>query len=61
VRAELLGYRKRWVDFADACLVVLSDEQPRLPVVTVDERDFGVYFRGRRGRKLLVPGRATAR
>jgi len=54
-RREMLRYRRRWVDFADACLVVLSDERPKLPVVTVDGRDFAVYFRGRTGRRLLVP------
>jgi hypothetical protein len=51
----MLRYRKRWVDFADACLVVLSDGRPKLPVVTVDASDFAVYFRGRTGRRLLVP------
>lgn len=29
VRTELFGYRNRWVDFADACLVTLSDEPAR--------------------------------
>jgi predicted nucleic acid-binding protein len=55
VRQELLGYGERWVDFADACLVVLSDDHPRLPVVSVDTADFSVYFRRRRGRKLWLP------
>jgi predicted nucleic acid-binding protein len=55
IRREMLRYRRRWVDFADACLVVLSDERPKLPVVTVDSSDFAVYFRGRTGRKLFVP------
>lgn len=54
VRAELFRY-DRWVDFADACIVHLSDLQPKLPVVTVDARDFAVYFKSRRGRKLLMP------
>jgi predicted nucleic acid-binding protein len=57
VRREMLRYRERWVDFADACLVRLSDERPKLPVVTVDSADFAVYFRSRRGRRLLVPSR----
>ena len=61
VRTEMLRYRRRWVDFADACLVVLSDERPSLPVVTVDAGDFAVYFRGRSGRKLLVPPRLVRR
>jgi predicted nucleic acid-binding protein len=55
VRTELLGYRTRWVDFADACLVTLSDEQPKLPVVSVDAADFSVYFRHRAGRKVILP------
>ena len=55
VRSEMSRYRGRWVDFADACLVRLSDDRPRLPVVTVDAADFSVYFRPRRGRRLLVP------
>jgi predicted nucleic acid-binding protein len=55
VRYELFRYRERWVDFADACVVRLSDDRPRLPVVTVDASDFAVYFRTRRGRRLFVP------
>ncbi len=55
VRAEMLGYRSRWVDFADACLITLSDQHPRLPVVSVDTADFTVYFRRRARRELLVP------
>src|SRR5262245_20301337 len=30
VRSEVFGYGSRWVDFADACLITLSDEQPKL-------------------------------
>jgi predicted nucleic acid-binding protein len=55
IRAEMLRYRRRWVDFADACLVRLSDQHPQLPVVTVDKADFSVFFRHRTGRKLLLP------
>lgn len=55
VRTELFGYRNRWVDFADACLIALSDEEPRLPMVSVDSADFSVYFRRRSGRKLILP------
>lgn len=57
VRSEMFRYRGRWVDFADACIVHMSDERPRVPVVTVDARDFAVYFRHRRGRRVIVPGR----
>jgi len=55
VRSEIFRYRGGWVDFADACLLQMSDEHPRLPVVTVDAADFAVYFRQRRGRRLLAP------
>jgi predicted nucleic acid-binding protein len=57
VRRESLRYRDRWVDFADACIVVSSDRHPRLPVVTVDSADFSVYFRRRPDRRLLLPPR----
>jgi predicted nucleic acid-binding protein len=55
VRAELSAHGDRWVDFADACVVRLSDQYPRLPVVSVDGSDFAVYFRKRPGRRLLIP------
>jgi predicted nucleic acid-binding protein len=55
VAAEIARYRDRRVDFADACLVVLSDEHPDLPVVTADRSDFQVYFRGRTPRTLITP------
>ena len=55
VRAEIGRYHNRTVDFADACLMVLSDAQPRLPIATVDADDFAVYLRGRRHRRLLTP------
>lgn len=55
VFAEINRYRGRNVDLADACLVILSDELPRLPLVTTDARDFAVYMRGRSARTMLVP------
>jgi uncharacterized protein len=55
VRAETARYRGRVVDFADACLIVLSDQYPRLPLVTSDAGDFAVYLRGRSARKLITP------
>ncbi len=61
VRAELLAYSDRWVDFADACIVRLSDLHPTLPVVSVDVRDFSVYFRKRAGRTLFFPERTARR
>lgn len=57
VFAEMNRYRGREVDFADACLVTLSDQYPRLPIVTTDAADFTVYLRGRTSRTLLVPER----
>ncbi|HEY4159502.1 MAG TPA: PIN domain-containing protein [Polyangiaceae bacterium] len=57
VRTEMLAYGNRWVDFADACLVALSDHHPKLPVVSVDAADFSVYFRRRAGRKLVLPAK----
>ena len=55
VRGESFRYPGRWVDFADACLVVLSDRHPKLPLATVDQNDFAVYFRRRKGRILHLP------
>jgi predicted nucleic acid-binding protein len=55
VRFEMLRYRQRWVDFADACLLRLSDARPKVPVATVDTKDFAVYFKHRRGRRLFAP------
>ena len=55
MRTEMFRYRFRWVDMADACLVIMSDRHPRLPVATVDAKDFAAYFRGRSTRQLLVP------
>jgi hypothetical protein len=55
VRAETARYRGRAVDFADASLMVLSDQYPRLPIVTIDVADFSVYLRGRKSRRLIVP------
>ena len=36
VQAETARYHARLVDFADACLIVLSDAHPHLPLATVD-------------------------
>lgn len=55
VQTETARYRHRVVDFADACLMVLSDQYPRLPLVTIDRNDFAVYLRGRKGRNILMP------
>ena len=50
-----MRYHGREVDFADACLIVLSDEAPQMPVVTTDIADFSVYLRGRKARHLVTP------
>jgi len=57
VRAESARYRGRTVDFADACLMVLSDQYPRLPLATIDSEDIAVYLRGRSARKVISPSR----
>ena len=57
VQSEMLRYRRRWVDFADACIVTLSDRHPKLPVATVDGRDFSLHFSRRAEHRLLVPPR----
>jgi predicted nucleic acid-binding protein len=55
VHAEIARYKDRRVDFADACLVILADQHPRLPIVTTDAADFGIYFRGRAARPIRTP------
>jgi uncharacterized protein len=41
-------YAERKPDFADLCLIRMSELYPRHPVVTVDESDFRVYRRNKR-------------
>ena len=55
VHAQVSRYRDRRVDYADACLLALSDEYPRLPIITTDVTDFTVYLRGRGNRNILTP------
>ena len=55
VRSEIMRYKDRRVDFVDACLIILSDHFPMLPLVTTDTGDFRVYFRGRGARQVLTP------
>jgi predicted nucleic acid-binding protein len=46
--AELAArYADRKPDFADLCLIRLSELYPRHPVITTDLSDFRVYRRGR--------------
>jgi predicted nucleic acid-binding protein len=41
-------YRSRTPDLADLCLIRMSELEPTLPVLTVDEGDFRVYRRNKR-------------
>jgi predicted nucleic acid-binding protein len=56
VQAQVARFKDRRVDFADACLLVLSERWPRLPLITVDRADFVVYLRDRPERLVLPPG-----
>lgn len=57
VQLQVARYRDRTVDYADACLLALSDENLRLPVITTDVADFVVYLRHRAVRNVLMPVR----
>jgi len=51
-------YRDREPDFADLCLIRMSELYPQLAVITVDETDFRVYRRNKREAiPLLCPPR----
>lgn len=53
--AELAArYADREPDFADLCLIRLSELHPRYPVITTDVSDFRVYRRGRREAIALI-------
>lgn len=54
--AELVSrYADRNPDLADLCLIRLSELHPAFPVITTDQRDFGVCRRGRREAIPLLP------
>jgi uncharacterized protein len=57
--AELVRkYADRPMDFADACLVYMSEQTRECRIVTIDHADFAVYRRhGREAIPLLVPER----
>jgi len=55
VRAVMERYRYRSVDFADGCVVCLSNRERRLTVISADRKDFTVYFRGSNRRLCLPP------
>jgi len=49
-------YRDLPMDFADACLVTMSEENKDSLVVTLDQKDFSVYRRyGRQAIPVLTP------
>lgn len=49
-------YADRNADFADLCLVRMSELHPKHSVITVDETDFGIYRRnGREAIPLITP------
>ena len=49
-------YSDRRPDFADLCLVRLSELNPKHSVITVDAKDFGIYRRnGRDAIPLITP------
>ena len=49
-------YADRSMDFADACLVYMSEQTKDCKVVTIDRADFAVYRRhGREAIPLLLP------
>jgi hypothetical protein len=49
-------YRDLPMDFADACLVTMSEEEKESLVVTLDKKDFSVYRRyGRQAIPVLAP------
>lgn len=45
-------YADREPDLADLCLIRMSELHPKLPVITVDRKDFRIY---RRNRREMIP------
>jgi predicted nucleic acid-binding protein len=57
LRELLKKYADRPMDFADACLVYMSEQTNDCKIVTIDRSDFAVYRRhGREAIPLIVPG-----
>ena len=55
-------YADRQPDFADLCLIRMSELHPKLPVITVDQEDFRIYRRNKREViPLIVPPGRTRR
>ncbi len=56
ILALMEKYRDLPMDFADACLVTMSEEEKESLVVTLDKKDFSVYRRyGRQAVPILAP------
>ena len=56
ILALMEKYRDLPMDFADACLVTMSEEEKDSLVVTLDKKDFSVYRRyGRQAVPVLTP------
>jgi hypothetical protein len=56
ILALMEKYRDLPMDFADACLVTMSEEEKDSLMVTLDKKDFSVYRRyGRQVIPVLVP------
>ena len=54
--ALVAKYADRSMDFADACLVYMSEQTRECTIVTIDRADFAVYRRhGREAIPLLLP------
>ena len=54
--ALVAKYADRSMDFADACLVYMSEQTKECTIVTIDRADFAVYRRhGREAIPLLLP------
>lgn len=50
-------YADRQPDLADLCLIRMSELYPKLPVITTDRTDFGIYRRNKREViPLIAPG-----
>jgi len=56
IMALMEKYRDLPMDFADACLVTMSEEEKDSLVMTLDQKDFSVYRRyGRQAIPILTP------
>lgn len=59
LRALAARYKERQPDFADLCVIRLSELHPKLPVITTDVEDFRIYRRNKREAiPLITPPRS---